>query len=134
MSGITMTTTTDPDADGDAAVRRGQAARGYLRWRSRHLLDRHGLTDWAVIFLWPRKNDPDRTTFGRCDWAHRLIYLNGAHLMAVGPDYSSPHSPGVDEIVLHEVAHALVGPDVEDQGVEWRQVAEAIGGGMDRDE
>jgi predicted SprT family Zn-dependent metalloprotease len=77
------------------------------------LMDRHGLTGWRLVF------DNARTRAGVCRSDRREIGLS-RHLMDL---YSAEQ---VTETVLHEIAHALVGPRHGHDRV-WRTTARRIG-------
>jgi predicted SprT family Zn-dependent metalloprotease len=80
---------------------------------ARRLLDEHGLRDWGVTL------DSARTRAGLCRFDRKLVSLS-RHLTRL-------HT--LDEVadtVLHEVAHALVGPAHGHDAV-WRAQARRIG-------
>ncbi|RJK92776.1 SprT-like domain-containing protein [Vallicoccus soli] len=80
---------------------------------ARELLDSHGLHDWEVGL------DGARRRAGACHHGRRLISLS-RHLTEL-------HGPAeVRETVLHELAHALVGPEHGHDAV-WRARARALG-------
>lgn len=77
------------------------------------LLDEHGLTGWSVVL------DRAKTRAGVCRADRREIGLS-APLTAL-------HSPEeVRDTILHEIAHALVGPRHGHDAV-WRATARRIG-------
>ena len=80
---------------------------------ARELLDRHGLPDWDV------RLDHARRRAGSCRYAQRAITLS-RHLI---PLYEEDY---VREVILHEVAHALTGPD-HGHDAAWRATARRIG-------
>lgn len=80
----------------------------------RTLLDEHGLTDWTLQF------DRAKTRAGVCRGARRQIGLS-APLTRLHPEEE------VRETLLHEIAHALVGPAHHHDAMWQRKVAE-IGG------
>ncbi|WP_067779501.1 SprT-like domain-containing protein [Actinomyces vulturis] len=77
------------------------------------LLSQHGLHDWAIQF------DHARRRAGQTNYRYRIIQLSGP-LMDL---YSVEE---VRETILHEIAHALVGPDHGHDAV-WRAKAKEIG-------
>lgn len=85
---------------------------------ARALMDEHGLQGWTFEF------DRARVRAGACHFADRRISLSRA-LTAVHPDEQ------VRETVLHEIAHALVGPRHGHDEV-WRRQARAIGASGER--
>ena len=82
------------------------------------LLHQHGLNGWRLQF------DRARTRAGRCDARHRIISLS-APLTALHDEAE------VRETILHEIAHALVGPAHGHDEV-WRARALAIGSSGER--
>ncbi|WP_097189062.1 SprT-like domain-containing protein [Ornithinimicrobium cerasi] len=80
---------------------------------ARTLMDAHGLRDWRFEF------DRAKVRAGACHFADRRITLSRHLTLAHDPDQ-------VRETVLHEVAHALVGPRHGHDRV-WRARALAIG-------
>lgn len=81
--------------------------------RARYLLDQHGLQSWSL------KLDHARRRAGACIESQKTITLSGALL----PDYPSEQ---VDTVILHEVAHALVGAK-HGHNQKWRDQATALG-------
>ena len=79
----------------------------------RRLLDRHGLHDWTIVF------DRAKRRAGVCRPGKQEIGLS-APLTAIHPEDE------VRETILHEVAHALVGPPHGHDAV-WRAMALRIG-------
>lgn len=81
--------------------------------RATDLLRSHGLAGWQIRF------DHARRRAGCCLYGERVISLSRVLL---------PHYPpeAVDEVILHEVAHALVGPAHGHDAV-WRRKARQIG-------
>lgn len=80
---------------------------------ARTLMDEHGLRDWAFAL------DRARVRAGACHFTDRRISLSRHVTLAHDPEQ-------VRETVLHEVAHALVGPRHGHDAV-WRARARAIG-------
>jgi len=80
---------------------------------TRELLDRHGLRDWSFTF------GRSKTRLGSCEFGRRLITLS-SHLVQLN---------GLREIkdtILHEIAHALVGPR-HGHDTTWRAKCREIG-------
>jgi hypothetical protein len=82
------------------------------------LLAEHGLHDWTVTL------DRARTRAGACRFARRQVSLSAP--------LTRLHSEAeVRDTILHEVAHALVGPGHQHDEV-WRATALRIGGSGQR--
>jgi predicted SprT family Zn-dependent metalloprotease len=81
-------------------------------------MDEHGLHDWTFGF------DRARVRAGACHFADRRVTLSRALAAAQG-------EAEVRETVLHEIAHALVGPGHGHDTV-WRARARAIGASGER--
>jgi predicted SprT family Zn-dependent metalloprotease len=83
-----------------------------------HLLVRHGLDDWQVAY------DNAKRRAGVCRYDSRTIGLS-APLTAL-------HTfDEVRDTILHEIAHALVGPE-HGHDASWRRVAKSIGSSGER--
>ena len=82
------------------------------------LVAEHGLHDWQVVF------DGAKRRAGQCRYAERAISLS-AGLTRLHPDEV------VRETVLHEIAHALAGPEAG-HGPAWRATARSIGSDASR--
>jgi predicted SprT family Zn-dependent metalloprotease len=82
--------------------------------RARKLMNEHGLNDWRLAL----DKRPTRR-LGQTRYSQRTIGIT-ARLLAFNP------WPVVEQVVLHEVAHALVGPG-KAHGYEWQAQARAIG-------
>lgn len=88
---------------------------------ARTVMTEHGLEP----DVWRLKWGDGKTVIGYCDYARKTITLS-THLVRYGTD---------DEYVdtlLHEIAHALVGPDVQRHGPTWKATAKRIGCSGDR--
>lgn len=85
---------------------------------ARRMMDAHGLTDWRFVF--------DRATsrFGQCRYGTRTISLSGP-LTALNSEDE------VRDVILHEIAHALVGPG-HGHGPVWKAKAREIGNSGNR--
>ncbi|MFV0463035.1 MAG: SprT-like domain-containing protein [Nostocoides sp.] len=80
---------------------------------ARELLGRHGLADWQV------RLDRAKTRAGVCRYRERVIGLSGP--------MTRLHSPQeVRDTILHEIAHALAGPEHGHDEV-WKATAASIG-------
>ncbi len=79
----------------------------------RELLDEHGLGDWTLVF------DRAKRRAGICRYATRQIGLSA-------PLTSLHAEADVRDTILHEIAHALVGPSHGHDAV-WRRTAVRIG-------
>lgn len=80
---------------------------------ARGLMNDHGLTGWTFQF------DRAKRRFGQCRYGIRTISLSGP-LVALNSEEQ------VRNTILHEIAHALVGPGHGHDYV-WRAKARAIG-------
>ncbi len=80
---------------------------------ARGLMNDHGLYDWIFQF------DRAKRRFGLCSYGTRTISLS-ASLVALNSEVQ------VRNTVLHEIAHALVGPGHHHDHV-WRMKARSIG-------
>jgi hypothetical protein len=85
--------------------------------RALELLDRHGLLDAGWRVAW----SDNRARFGLTQHGERTILLSR-------PMVRLNHLPQVLECLRHEIAHALVGPDAEQHGEQWREKFLEIGG------
>lgn len=81
---------------------------------ARTLLERHNLSDWSF------RLDNARSRCGSCHFARREITLS-KHLVARN------ERDEVRATLLHEIAHALVGPGCG-HGAAWRAAVRRIGG------
>jgi predicted SprT family Zn-dependent metalloprotease len=79
-----------------------------------HLLERHGLTaqGWTFGLVKRVRN------IGTCYYRQKLITLSV---------YFLHDDVQVRDTILHEIAHALVGPFVKSHGVEWQRKAVELG-------
>lgn len=81
----------------------------------RRKMNEHGLTDWSV-----RLNQNAESRFlGLCSYKDKCIILS-AHHIDIHPD------PDVTNTILHEIAHALVGPGHAHDDI-WQAKAREIG-------
>ncbi len=79
------------------------------------LLEQHGLLQQG----WRFRFDRARTRFGCCNYRERVISLSP--MLTASNDETA-----VRETLLHEIAHALVGPRAG-HGPQWKQKAQEIG-------
>lgn len=80
---------------------------------TRSLMDQHGL------FHWTAKLDGGKTRFGLCSYDRQTISVS-RHLAAINPESE------IRNTILHEIAHALVGPG-HNHGPVWKAKAREIG-------
>lgn len=83
---------------------------------ARELMDKHGLQDWKLEWC-----DHMENASGRCFFAPKVIVLDRFDVLDTA-------ARNIREIILHEIAHALVGPDVDSHGQEWWEKLLEIGG------
>ena len=77
------------------------------------LMDAHGLVGWRI------KLDHARRRAGQCDFTNKIISLSRLYVRHADIDH-------IRDTILHEIAHALVGPCHGHDAV-WRQKAREIG-------
>ena len=77
------------------------------------LMDVHGLVGWRI------KLDHARRRAGQCDFTNKTISLSRLYVRHADIDH-------IRDTILHEIAHALVGPRHGHDAV-WRQKAREIG-------
>lgn len=77
------------------------------------LFAEHGLTDWKLVL------DHARRRAGQCDYRAKTISLSRHYVRYAAESH-------IRDTILHEIAHALVGPRHGHDAV-WRQQARAIG-------
>ena len=77
------------------------------------LMDAHGLVGWRI------KLDHARRRAGQCDFTNKTISLSRLYVRHADTDH-------IRDTILHEIAHALVGPHHGHDAV-WRQKAREIG-------
>ncbi|MDN5716753.1 MAG: SprT-like domain-containing protein [Janibacter sp.] len=88
------------------------------RRMARALMDEHGLEEWRLVF------DRAKKRAGVCRTSERTIGLSGP--------LTRLHSPEqVRDTVLHEIAHALVGPR-HGHGPRWQAMARRVGASPER--
>lgn len=81
---------------------------------ARRLMEEHGLDEWEFRF------DDGRKRAGCCNHTYRTIGLSLAYTLRAPDDH-------IRDTLLHEIAHALAGPD-HHHDAHWRSIAERIGG------
>ena len=77
------------------------------------MLSEHGLSDWSL------KLDHARRRAGSCDYRKKQISLSRHYVRYAEPAH-------IQDTILHEIAHALVGPRHGHDAV-WRMKAREIG-------
>lgn len=82
--------------------------------RAERLMDKHGLKGWSFGF------DRSLCKAGRTHYEKRLITLSQA--ITELNEWSA-----MEDVVLHEIAHVLVGKRVRAHGREWKAMAITIG-------
>jgi predicted SprT family Zn-dependent metalloprotease len=86
--------------------------------QARGLMDQHGLQHWEVGF------SRGKNVFGETRIMQRKIVISKSHI-------TLNKWPEVQEVILHEIAHALVeekyGNTVKAHGPEWKAMAHSIG-------
>ncbi|MDP9801012.1 putative SprT family Zn-dependent metalloprotease [Arcanobacterium wilhelmae] len=81
---------------------------------ARELMDEHGVGDWEFAF------DRAKRRAGATNFTARKITLSKALVQLYAPEQ-------VRAVMLHEIAHALVGPR-HGHDAEWKRMCVAIGG------
>ena len=97
----------------DAGHRRGEEELNELARHARQLLDRHGLQSWGFHF------DQGTRRAGCCRYGRKTISLSHGFAVAAA-------DREIEETLLHEIAHALVGQNHHHDAV-WRAKAIEIG-------
>ena len=77
------------------------------------LMAEHGLSDWTL------RMDRAVRRFGRCSEATKTIIVSG-------PISALNGEPQVRDVLLHEIAHALVGAEAK-HGPAWKAMATELG-------
>jgi predicted SprT family Zn-dependent metalloprotease len=60
-----------------------------------------------------------KKTYGTCCWETKTIEISATHISDDSLCY-------IIDTILHEIAHLLVGPDVEEHGIEFQNKLEYI--------
>ena len=113
--GLHASSTTATSATRDALDRENAVSRP-LRMAidlATKLMDAHGLVGWRI------KLDHARRRAGQCDYTNKIISLSRLYVRHADIDH-------IRDTILHEIAHALVGPRHGHDAV-WRQKAREIG-------
>ena len=84
-----------------------------------YMMNLHGLCGWKGIIT------TNRSRLGYCNWGKKIIGLSIFHVTG------SPENAVMDTI-LHEIAHALVGPSSNPHGPAWKRKALEIGCNAER--
>lgn len=90
------------------------AIRSNIERRTLALLRKHGLTDWVVTF------DQSTSRAGQCNHSWKRITFGIPFMQTAGEEQ-------VKNTILHEVAHAVVGPK-QGHGSVWKAFFISIGG------
>lgn len=85
---------------------------------ARRLMNEHGLTNWTFQY------DRAKRRFGMCDHRRKTINLS-SHLVALNTVEE------VTDVILHEIAHALVGPGHKHDAV-WKLKCVEVGARPER--
>lgn len=86
---------------------------GYVLERGAALFHQYGLSDWRLVL------DNARRRAGQCDYQNKTISLSRHYVRYAERDH-------IEDTLLHEIAHALVGPH-HGHDIIWRQKAREIG-------
>ena len=78
------------------------------------LMSKHGLFDWHL------RISSMKRTLGLCNYRKQELSLSRLYVEA------SPVE-AIEQTILHEIAHVLVGPRVKAHGYEWKRIARSIG-------
>lgn len=79
----------------------------------------HGLYGWKAVIT------ENRSRLGYCHWGKKTIGLSIYHVTGSSED-------AVMNTILHEIAHALVGPSSNPHGLAWQRKALEIGCNAER--
>ena len=99
--------------DSDHPVMQELERENEIAARFRLLMDEHGLYDWKFEF------SNDIHTMGWCWYKEKTLKFSKR--------YTHHGWEEIEDTILHEIAHALVGPKVKAHGVEWRRKARELG-------
>ena len=91
-----------------------------------NLLKKHGLSYQG----WQFKFNRAKTKFGICDYGNKIIFLSRYYVL-LNSRYL------VKDTVLHEIAHAILGPDFYDEETKghnmvWQALAKVLGASSKR--
>jgi predicted SprT family Zn-dependent metalloprotease len=84
--------------------------------RARYLANQQGL------YIWKIQLENRATRAGACFFEPKIIKLSKKFITS--PTVTDAQ---VDDVILHEIAHALAGPNVPHHGKEWKKIARSIG-------
>jgi hypothetical protein len=84
--------------------------------QARRLMDKYGLTDWD--FEWTNLTQ----MVGDCSHPLKTIRLSRPYV-----EHDPDNGKGTTNCLLHEISHALVGPDVPSHGKVWKAKCIEIG-------
>lgn len=86
--------------------------------RCRTLMQRHGLDSWTPVL------DESTSRAGACNYTRKQICMSRLYVRKV-------NEAALDDTILHEIAHALVGPQHGHDAV-WKAKARSIGCSAER--
>ena len=98
---------------GEARTRNGAERLTEIAAMARGLMDSHGLGAWTFAFLEAERR------LGDCHFEERVIRIGRAHALEAS-------EAEIRDTVLHEIAHALAGPEAR-HGPVWKATARRIG-------
>lgn len=84
--------------------------------KARALLNKHGLNDWGL------KIDRAKKHAGVCCYDDKTIQLSKVFILS-----KKTTDEKIEDVILHEIAHAIVGPITPYHGKHWQDVAKKIG-------
>ena len=79
-----------------------------------NLMRQHNLYGWRLRFSNMKR------TLGLCSYGKKEIALSRLYV-------STGTEKEIEQTLLHEIAHALIGPRVKAHGYEWKRLARSIG-------
>jgi len=98
---------------GERSERNGARRLNEIAGMARQLMDDHGLADWTLAFVESERR------LGDCNYRDRVIRIGRPHALEAAEE-------DIRDTVLHEIAHAIVGPKAG-HGPLWRATARRIG-------
>lgn len=102
-----------PEGEIKGAVVKAERPHGFALSLGAELCAYYGLHEWRVVL------DHARRRAGQCDYRAKTISLSRHYVRYATEDH-------IKDTILHEIAHALVGPNHGHDAV-WRQKAREIG-------